>query len=140
MKSADKSISVRIKSITEVEKNIEEKELPEDVSIEMRLGSEMGRAEEQDFYIRMKVLYMYENRPIVTYTVEYMYEFEDIESVFEFTDVIKDKTGVLPTMTAMVISGLRGMLALRLENTPYQHYILPYADPAMFVKNMKKEE
>lgn len=140
MKSADNSISVRIKSISEVEKTIEEKELPENVSIEMRLGSEMGREGDQDFYIRMKVLYMYENRPIVTYAVEYMYEFEDIEFVFEFNDVIKDKKGVLPTMTAMVISGLRGMLALRLEDTPYKHIILPYADPAMLAKNMRKED
>lgn len=140
MKSPDKSINVRIKSISEVEKVIEEKELPENVSIEMRLGAEMRREGNQDFSIRMKTLYIYENRPIVTYAVEYIYEFEDIESVFDFSDVIKDKKGVLPTMTAMVISGLRGMLALRLESTPYKHIILPYADPAMFIKNIKKED
>ncbi len=141
MKSTDNQIYARIESISEIEKKIEIlKDIPKDFQIEMRLGLEIARCGDNEMSVQLKSLYLYQNRPLVTYAVEYKYEFEDIESVFEFSDEIVDKRGVLPAIVDTVIGGLRGMLALSLKDTPYQDVILPYANPELLLRLLKKEQ
>lgn len=141
MKSQDKQIDVRIKSIKEIEKKIEIKDLPQgDLSLELRLGVHTERKEENDLVIALKLLCLYQNNPIISYAVAYTFTFEHIEEVFNFSDVIEDKVGVLSTMVGMTIGGLRGMLAIRLQETPYSHIILPYINPQMLIDNIKKGE
>ena len=141
MKSTDNQIYARIESISEIEKKIEIlKDIPQDFQIEMRLGLEIARCGDNELSVQLKSLYLYQNRPLVTYAVEYKYEFEDIESVVEFSVEIVDKRGVLPAIVDTVIGGLRGMLALSLKDTPYQDVILPYANPEMLLRLLKKEQ
>ena len=141
MKSTDNQIYARIESISEIEKKIEIlKDIPQDFQIEMQLRLEIPRCGDTEMSVQLKSLYLYQNRPLVTYAVEYKYEFEDIESVFEFSDEIVDKRGVLPAIVDTVIGGLRGMLALSLKDTPYQDVILPYANPEMLLRLLKKEQ
>lgn len=124
-----------IESLKEIENLINIQDMPADglPGCTSRLGLEIKHTD-REVSVSVKLLATCDGNVVVSYVVEGIFSFDDINNYFDFGDnQFVDKVGILPTIVGIVVDALRGMQALRLTGTPY-YAVLPYINPTQLLE------
>ena len=124
-----------IESLKEIENQINIQDMPKEglPGCTSRLGLEVKHTDRK-VSVGVKVLATCEGKVVVSYVVEGVFSFDDIDKYFDFEEnQFIDKVGILPTIVGIVVDALRGMQALRLADTPYEA-VLPYIDSTQLLE------